>query len=71
MRDALAAWGPLTVVGPLAGGNRNTVLELRRGEERLVARQSQRSPASLGWEVELLDQQRWPAALAVPGPAAV
>jgi hypothetical protein len=31
MGDALAAWGPLTVVGPLAGGARNTVLELRRG----------------------------------------
>jgi Ser/Thr protein kinase RdoA (MazF antagonist) len=55
MRGVLAAWGPLTVVGPLAGGHRNAVLELRRGAERLVARQSRRSPASLGWEVELLD----------------
>ena len=55
MRNVLTAWGPLMVAGPLAGGNRNTVLELRRDGERLVARQSQRSPASLGWEIELLD----------------
>jgi hypothetical protein len=54
MRDVLAAWGQVTVIGPLVGGNRNTVLELRRGRERLVARQSRRDGASLGWEVELL-----------------
>lgn len=55
LRDVLAAWGPLRIVGPLSGGNRNTVLELRRGGERLVARRSHRSPAGLSWEVELLD----------------
>jgi len=54
MRDVLAAWGELTVVGPLGGGNRNTVLELRRGRERLIARTSRRSPASLDWEIDLL-----------------
>jgi Ser/Thr protein kinase RdoA (MazF antagonist) len=55
MRDVLGAWGQLTVVGPLGGGNRNTVLEVRRGRERLVARRSRRPPASLDWEIDLLD----------------
>lgn len=54
MQSVLAAWGELAVVGPLGGGNRNTVLELRRGRERLVARASQRPPASLDWEIDLL-----------------
>lgn len=54
MRDVLAAWGQLTVVGPLAGGNRNAVLEVCRGQERLVARRSLRAPASLDWEINLL-----------------
>ena len=43
------------MLGPLGGGNRNAVLELRRGPERLVARRSPRSAASLDWEVALLD----------------
>jgi Ser/Thr protein kinase RdoA (MazF antagonist) len=55
LRDVLAAWGPLTVAGPLAGGHRNAVLELWRDGQRLVARHSQRTPASLSWEVELLE----------------
>jgi len=55
MRDVLAAWGQLTVIGPVSGGNRNTVLELRRGGERLAARRSRREPASLDWEIDLLD----------------
>jgi aminoglycoside phosphotransferase (APT) family kinase protein len=54
MREVLAAWGPLTVVGPISGGNRNTVLELLRGRQRLVARRSRREPASLDWEIALL-----------------
>jgi Ser/Thr protein kinase RdoA (MazF antagonist) len=53
--SALAAWGSVTVTGPLGGGNRNSVLELRRGRERLVARRSGRPPASLDWEIGLLD----------------
>ena len=53
--DLLAAWGPVTVTGSLGGGNRNTVLELRRGAQWLVARRSRRPPASLDWEVGLLD----------------
>jgi Ser/Thr protein kinase RdoA (MazF antagonist) len=52
---ALAAWGQVRVRGRLGGGNRNEVLEIRRGDERLVARRSPRSPASLDWEVRLLD----------------
>ena len=55
VRDVLAAWGPVTVIRPLGGGNRNDVLEIRRGRERLVARRSRRTPASLDWEVDLLD----------------
>jgi Ser/Thr protein kinase RdoA (MazF antagonist) len=55
MRDILAAWGRLDIAGPLGGGHRNTVLELRRGRERLVARRSRRPPASLDWEIGLLD----------------
>ena len=55
MRDVLGALGQLTVVGPLGGGNRNAVLEVRRGRERLVARRSGQPPASLDWEIDLLD----------------
>lgn len=55
MRDVLAAWGHLTIAGRLGGGNRNEVLKIRRGNERLVARRSRRSPASLDWELDLLD----------------
>ena len=51
----LSPWGPVTVAGHLGGGHRNEVLELRRGGEPLVARQSSRSDAALGWELELLD----------------
>jgi len=51
----LEAWGQMRVLGPLGGGNRNAVLELRRGTERLVARRSRRSAASLDWEIDLLD----------------
>jgi Ser/Thr protein kinase RdoA (MazF antagonist) len=51
----LEAWGSLRVVGRLGGGNRNEVLEVRRGHERLVARRSWRSAASLCWEVRLLE----------------
>jgi Ser/Thr protein kinase RdoA (MazF antagonist) len=54
VRAILAAWGRPEVVGPLGGGHRNPVLELRRGRERLVARWSRRSPASLDWEIGLL-----------------
>jgi Ser/Thr protein kinase RdoA (MazF antagonist) len=45
----------MVVVGPFGGGNRNQVLEVRRGQDRLVARRSRRSAASLDWEIELLD----------------
>lgn len=55
MLAVLAAWGQLQVIGPLGGGHRNQVLELRRGRERLAARRSRRSPASLDWEIGLLD----------------
>jgi Ser/Thr protein kinase RdoA (MazF antagonist) len=54
MRDVLAAWGELTIVGPLGGGHRNSVLELWRDGRRLVARQSRRPALSLDWELDLL-----------------
>jgi Ser/Thr protein kinase RdoA (MazF antagonist) len=50
----LSAWGPVTVVGRLGGGHRNEVLELRRGDERLVCRVTRRSAAALSWELELM-----------------
>jgi len=55
VHEVLAAWGALQVVGTLGGGNRNEVLELRRGRQRLVARRSRRSAASLDWEIRLLE----------------
>ncbi|MGH3878623.1 MAG: aminoglycoside phosphotransferase, partial [Actinophytocola sp.] len=51
----LSAWGSAAVVGRLGGGNRNEVLELRVGGERLVARSTRRSAASLDWELDLLE----------------
>lgn len=55
MEELLVLWGRAEVVGSLGGGNRNTVLEVRIGPRRLVARRSRRSPASLDWEITLLD----------------
>lgn len=55
MREVLSGWGQPVVIGPLGGGNRNTVLEIRLGQRRLVARRSRREPASLDWEIALLD----------------
>lgn len=51
----LDAWGEVTVVGPLGGGNRNSVLELLLNGRRVVARESRRPAASLDWELDLLD----------------
>ena len=55
MDEVVAMWGRAEVVGPLGGGNRNEVLEIRIGQRRLVARTSRRDPASLDWEITLLD----------------
>ena len=55
MQRVLAKWGRAVVAGPLCGGNRNTVAEIRLNGQRMVARESVRSPASLDWEVALLD----------------
>ncbi|HEY6745570.1 MAG TPA: phosphotransferase [Mycobacteriales bacterium] len=55
MDEVLGAWGPVRVIGRLGGGNRNEVVEVRRGQQRLVARRSRRSAASLSWEVQLLE----------------
>ena len=55
LREALTAWGEPEVVGVLGGGNRNTVWEIRLGGQRLAARTSRRCPASLDWEITLLD----------------
>jgi Ser/Thr protein kinase RdoA (MazF antagonist) len=55
VKRVLAAWGHPVIVGPLGGGNRNTVLEIRLEHQRLVARRSARTPASLDWEIALLD----------------
>jgi Ser/Thr protein kinase RdoA (MazF antagonist) len=55
VQGVLAPWGSLRVVGRLGGGNRNEVFEVWRGDQRLVARRSRRSAASLSWEVRLLE----------------
>jgi Ser/Thr protein kinase RdoA (MazF antagonist) len=55
MDEILAMWGPVEVAGPLGGGNRNPVLEIRIGQRRLAARESRRDLASLDWEIALLD----------------
>jgi Ser/Thr protein kinase RdoA (MazF antagonist) len=55
VRGVLDAWGEVTVVGPLGGGNRNSVLELLLDGRRVVARESRRPAASLDWELDLLD----------------
>jgi Ser/Thr protein kinase RdoA (MazF antagonist) len=57
VQSALAAWGELAVVGPLGGGKAQCGTgtgTAARGRERLVARRSRRSPASLDWEIDLL-----------------
>ncbi len=51
----LSAWGAVAVVGRLGGGHRNTVLELRRDGERLVARVTRRPAAALDWELDLME----------------
>ncbi|MFF3559268.1 phosphotransferase [Streptomyces sp. NPDC002574] len=43
------------VVGPLSGGHRNEVLEVRRGRRRMVARRSRRRPGGPEWELDLLE----------------
>ncbi|MDT0265915.1 phosphotransferase [Streptomyces sp. DSM 44915] len=53
--EALRAWGQVEIVGPLAGGHRDEVLELRRAGRRLVARRGRRTPAALDWELDLLE----------------
>ena len=55
MDGVLDSWGPLRMVGRLSGGYRNEVLEVRRGADRLVARRSRHSAASLSWEAGLLE----------------
>lgn len=55
MRDLLHAWGEVQVVGHLADGHRNQVLEVRRGSRRLVARRSKRQLPALEWELDLLE----------------
>jgi Ser/Thr protein kinase RdoA (MazF antagonist) len=51
----LEPWGPVDVVGHLGGGHRNSVVEMRAGAERLVARRTRRSGAALDWELDLLE----------------
>ena len=53
--EVLRAWGTPVVIGRLGGGNRNSVVEIRLGGRRLVARRSRRSAASLDWEAALLE----------------
>lgn len=58
VEDSIAtfrAWWPEVRLGePLGGGNRNLILGAEIDGQRVVARSSRRSAASLGWELELL-----------------
>jgi Ser/Thr protein kinase RdoA (MazF antagonist) len=54
-QDALRAWDEPVVIGPLGGGSRNAVLELRYQGQRAVAHLSRRAPDSMDWEIHLLD----------------
>jgi Ser/Thr protein kinase RdoA (MazF antagonist) len=51
----LEAWGPVSRVRSLGGGNRNEVVEVELAGQRLVARRSHRPAASLAWEIRLLE----------------
>jgi Ser/Thr protein kinase RdoA (MazF antagonist) len=53
--EVLTAWGPVRELRSLAGGNRNEVVEVDLDGQRLVARRSRRPPASLTWEISLLE----------------
>ena len=53
--SSVAAWSDVELLGALPGGARNLVLLARRGDQHLVARRSTRSPASLEWELDLLE----------------
>jgi Ser/Thr protein kinase RdoA (MazF antagonist) len=52
---AVAAWAGVELLRPLTGGNRTLVMLARRDDRRLVVRRSGRSPASLDWELDLLE----------------
>lgn len=58
MEQVLDAWGAVHPVRSLGGGNRNDVLEVELAGRRLVARRSRRPPASLSWEIQLLEHLR-------------
>jgi Ser/Thr protein kinase RdoA (MazF antagonist) len=55
LEQTLDHWGQPAIIRPLSGGNRNIVMEIRLGNQRLAARRSARPPASLDWECALLD----------------
>ena len=56
MRQVLTAWGDPEVIGPLGGGNRNTVLEIRLRGQRLVARTMTDTGAGLvDWDEARVD----------------
>lgn len=48
------AWPGPAVVGPVAGGHRSEVVEIR-GDGRLVARRSRRPPEASAGELDLMD----------------
>ena len=51
----VSAWPGVAITSPLTGGARAAVFAARRGDERLVVKVSPRGPASLNWELDLLD----------------
>jgi len=51
----VSAWPGVELLTPLPGGARNQVLLARCDDRRVVVRRSARSPASLDWELDLLE----------------
>lgn len=65
MREALAAWGEVTVLRPLEGGYRNRVWLVERGGQPYVAKTTRRTEAQVRWLLPVQQAAR-EAGFAVP-----
>lgn len=54
--EVVQSWGPVQVLGPLEGGNRNTALLVELNGESVVAKTTRRSEASLRWLHPVLER---------------
>ncbi|MCV6585702.1 MAG: hypothetical protein OIF47_09220 [Marinibacterium sp.] len=51
---ALSGFGPVRLIRPLRGGNRNSVFEAQMGRERCVAKRTRRTGPELRWISDLM-----------------